>query len=284
MENLRVALAQLNTTVGDFDSNIQLILDSATTAKANGADVVIFPELALTGYPPEDLLLRRPFIDEAMSKLQFLAEQANSLPPLVVGCLDFNQYLYNSAAVLSEGKIQGVYHKQMLPNYGVFDEERYFHAGDSTEMFLIGGVLIGVTICEDMWYPEGPVRQLSLEGAQIILNLNASPFHSGKTEYRERMISTRATDNTVAIAYVNQVGGQDDLVFDGNSIVVDAKGNVIDRAASMCDDLLIVDIAVNEIAQQQLHESRLRRVALSTPKKTPILISNTAERTLEPLK
>tara|TARA_B100000686_G_C16749462_1_gene951547 strand:- start:712 stop:2094 length:1383 start_codon:yes stop_codon:yes gene_type:complete len=164
----------------------------------------------------------------------------------------------------------------MLPNYGVFDEERYFHAGDSTEMFLIGGVLIGVTICEDMWYPEGPVRQLSLEGAQIILNLNASPFHSGKTEYRERMISTRATDNTVAIAYVNQVGGQDDLVFDGNSIVVDAKGNVIDRAASMCDDLLIVDIAVNEIAQQQLHESRLRRVALSTPKKTPILISNTA--------
>ena len=274
MKNLRVALAQLNTTVGDFDSNIRLILDAATKAKESDADVVIFPELAITGYPPEDLLLRRPFIDQAMTKLKSLAEQAKNLPPIVVGCLDFEQHLYNSAAVLYEGKIQGIYHKQMLPNYGVFDEERYFQSGDSIEMFEIGGVLTGVTICEDMWYPEGPVRQLSLEGAQIILNLNASPFHAGKTDYRERMISTRATDNTVAIAYVNQVGGQDDLVFDGNSIVVDAKGNVIGRASSMCDDLLVVDIAVDEIAQQQLHESRLRRVVTSTSVKPPVLISS----------
>ena len=274
MKNLRVGLAQLNTTVGDFDSNIRLILDAATKAKESDADVVIFPELAITGYPPEDLLLRRPFIDQAMAKLKSLAEQAKNLPPIVVGCLDFEQHLYNSAAVLYEGKIQGIYHKQMLPNYGVFDEERYFQSGDSIEMFEIGGVLTGVTICEDMWYPEGPVRQLSLEGAQIILNLNASPFHAGKTDYRERMISTRATDNTVAIAYVNQVGGQDDLVFDGNSIVVDAKGNVIGRASSMCDDLLVVDIAVDEIAQQQLHESRLRRVVTSTSVKPPVLISS----------
>jgi NAD+ synthase (glutamine-hydrolysing) len=274
MKNLRVGLAQLNTTVGDFDSNIRLILDAATKAKESDADVVIFPELAITGYPPEDLLLRRPFIDQAMAKLKSLAEQAKNLPPIVVGCLDFEQHLYNSAAVLYEGKIQGIYHKQMLPNYGVFDEERYFQSGNSIEMFEIGGVLTGVTICEDMWYPEGPVRQLSLEGAQIILNLNASPFHAGKTDYRERMISTRATDNTVAIAYVNQVGGQDDLVFDGNSIVVDAKGNVIGRASSMCDDLLVVDIAVDEIAQQQLHESRLRRVVTSTSVKPPVLISS----------
>ena len=274
MKNLRVGLAQLNTTVGDFDSNIRLILDAAMKAKESDADVVIFPELAITGYPPEDLLLRRPFIDQAMTKLKSLAEQAKNLPPIVVGCLDFEQHLYNSAAVLYEGKIQGIYHKQMLPNYGVFDEERYFQSGDSIEMFEIGGVLTGVTICEDMWYPEGPVRQLSLEGAQIILNLNASPFHAGKTDYRERMISTRATDNTVAIAYVNQVGGQDDLVFDGNSIVVDAKGNVIGRASSMCDDLLVVDIAVDEIAQQQLHESRLRRVVTSTSVKPPVLISS----------
>ena len=174
MKNLRVGLAQLNTTVGDFDSNIRLILDAAMKAKESDADVVIFPELAITGYPPEDLLLRRPFIDQAMTKLKSLAEQAKNLPPIVVGCLDFEQHLYNSAAVLYEGKIQGIYHKQMLPNYGVFDEERYFQSGDSIEMFEIGGVLTGVTICEDMWYPEGPVRQLSLEGAQIILNLNAS--------------------------------------------------------------------------------------------------------------
>lgn len=274
MKNLRVGLAQLNTTVGDFDSNIRLILDAATKAKESDTDVVIFPELAITGYPPEDLLLRRPFIDQAMTKLKSLAEQAKNLPPIVVGCLDFKQHLYNSAAVLYEGKIQGIYHKQMLPNYGVFDEERYFQSGDSIEMFEIGGVLTGVTICEDMWYPEGPVRQLSLEGAQIILNLNASPFHAGKTDYRERMISTRATDNTVAIAYVNQVGGQDDLVFDGNSIVVDAKGNVIGRASSMCDDLLVVDIAVDEIAQQQLHESRLRRVVTSASAKPPVFISS----------
>ena len=263
MKNLRVGLAQLNTTVGDFDSNIRLILDAATKAKESDADVVIFPELAITGYPPEDLLLRRPFIDKAMTKLESLAKQAKNLPPIVVGCLDFEQHLYNSAAVLYEGKIQGIYHKQMLPNYGVFDEERYFQSGDSIKMFEIGGVLTGITICEDMWYPEGPVRQLSLEGAQIILNLNASPFHAGKTDYRERMISTRATDNTVAIAYVNQVGGQDDLVFDGNSIVVDAKGNIIGRASAMCEDLLVVDIAVDEIAQQQLHESRLRKAAKS---------------------
>jgi len=276
MKNLRVALAQLNTTVGDFDSNIRLILDAAKKAKESNADVVIFPELTITGYPPEDLLLRTSFIDEAMTKLQFLAEQAKSLPPLVVGCLDFKQHLYNSAAVLYEGKIQGIYHKQMLPNYGVFDEERYFQSGNSIEMFEIGGVLVGITICEDMWYPEGPVRQLSLEGAQVILNLNASPFHAGKTEYRERMISTRATDNTVVIAYVNQVGGQDDLVFDGNSLVIDAKGNIIDRASSMCEDLLVVDIAVNEITQQRLHESRLRRVVTSTSIKPPIFVSDSA--------
>ena len=259
MQKLRVALAQLNTTIGDFDGNHARIIEAAQQAADSQADVVVYPELALTGYPPEDLLIRGSFIDEAQRRLERLAEEAQGLPPLVVGCLDYDGHLYNSAAVLYDGEVAGMYHKQMLPNYGVFDEERYFHAGQGTQVFEIAGVPMGITVCEDMWYPGGPDRAQALAGAQVILNLNASPFHAEKTEYRERMISTRAADSTVAVVYVNQVGGQDELVFDGNSMVVDAEGRLVARGASMKEDLLVVDIAVDEIVQEQLHESRLRR-------------------------
>jgi NAD+ synthase (glutamine-hydrolysing) len=284
VQKLRVALAQLNTTIGDFDGNHTLILEAAQQAAESQADVVVYPELALTGYPPEDLLIRSSFIDGARWRLERLAAVAQGLPPLVVGCLDYDGHLYNAAAVLHDGRVAGMYRKQMLPNYGVFDEERYFHAGQGTQVFQIGGVPMGITVCEDMWYPGGPARAQALAGAQVILNLNASPFHAEKTEYRERMISTRAADSTVAVVYVNQVGGQDELVFDGNSMVVDAEGRLIARGASMKEDLLIVDIAVDEIVQEQLHESRLRRGRQTEQllKPAPISVAFEGERELLP--
>ena len=283
MHNLRVALAQLNTTVGDFDGNHALILEAAREAAQSDADLVVYPELALIGYPPEDLLIRGAFIDEAQERLLALAEESRGLPPLIVGCLDFDDHLYNSAAVLHDGKVVGIYHKQMLPNYGVFDEERYFHPGHELSLFEIGGVPVGVTVCEDMWYPGGPARAQALAGAQVILNLNASPFHADKSRYRERMISTRAADNTVAVVYVNQVGGQDELVFDGNSLVVDAEGATVARGASMAPDLLIADIPVDEIVQHQLHESRLRRHRLPEHRVEPIAVSAPFEGDRAPL-
>jgi NAD+ synthase (glutamine-hydrolysing) len=290
VHHLRVALAQLNTTVGDFDGNQTLILDAARRAAEFEVDLVVTPELAMTGYPPEDLLIRGDFIDEARERLLILAEETRGLPPLVVGCLDFEDHLYNSAAVLHDGQVVGMYHKQMLPNYGVFDEERYFHPGHEVHLFEIGGVPVGVTVCEDMWFPGGPAREQALAGAQVIVNLNASPFHADKSRYRERMISARAADNTVAVVYVNQIGGQDELIFDGNSLVVDAEGATIARGASMKEDLLIADIPIDEIVQHQLHESRLRRARLPEHRVQPIAVTapfdgdrvELPERSLEP--
>jgi NAD+ synthase (glutamine-hydrolysing) len=259
MQTLRVALAQLNTTIGDFEGNRTKILEAARRGAAAGADVIAFPELAVTGYPPEDQLLRPAFIEEAERQLQLLASEAAGLPPLVVGCLDFADHLYNAAAVIHDGAVLGRYHKQCLPNYGVFDEERYFQPGRETLVCSIGGIDVGITICEDAWYP-GPVQDAAVAGAEVVININASPFHAGKTRFRERMIATRATDNTVAIAYVNQVGGQDELVFDGNSVVIDARGSVVARGASMDEDLVVFDLIVEEIVRLQLHDNRLRQM------------------------
>lgn len=260
MHSLRVALAQINTTIGDFEGNRALILDAARRAAEQDADLVAYPELAITGYPPEDELLRPAFLADAEAALQHLAAEARDLPPLVVGCLTFDQHLYNSAAILFGGQVVARYHKQRLPNYGVFDEERYFQAGEEGLVCVIGGVEVGITVCEDAWYPGGPVSDAAIAGAKVVVNINASPFHYGKTRSRERMIATRAADNTVAIAYVNQVGGQDELVFDGNSFAVDATGELIARAASLREDLIVVDLPVEETVRLQLHDSRLRRM------------------------
>jgi NAD+ synthase (glutamine-hydrolysing) len=256
---LRVALAQINTTIGDFEGNRSRILDAAQRAAEQDADLVAFPELAITGYPPEDQLLRGAFIDDATACLQQLAREADGLPPLVVGCLDFDRQLYNGAALIHGGEVVDTYRKQRLPNYGVFDEERYFHPGHAVRIYEIAGVPVGITVCEDIWYPGGPAREAALLGAQVIVNINASPFHAAKHRYREQMVTTRASDNTVAIAYVNQVGGQDELVFDGNSMVIDPSGEMLARGASMREDLVVADIPVEEVVQRQLHESRLRR-------------------------
>jgi len=283
METLRVALAQLNTTVGDFEGNRAKILDAATRAAEAGADLVAYPELAITGYPPEDLLIRAPFIDRAQTELAELAHDAARLPPLIVGCLHFERHLYNAAAVLHAGRIAGVYHKHELPNYGVFDEHRYFQAGDEAPLFLIGGVEVGVTICEDIWFPGGPMREQALAGAQVIVNINASPFHAGKTRQRERMIATRASDNGVAVAYVNQVGGQDELVFDGNSIVLGPTGELIARGASMEEDVVLVDIPLAQVRQAQLRDPRLRRERTSEHGARPVLVTEGAAEQRAPL-
>ena len=273
MQTLRVALAQINTTVGDLAGNAARIIEAARRADAAGADLVAFPELALTGYPPEDLLVRAPFIEDATAALARLAVEAKGLPPLIVGCVEFDHQLYNAAAVLYDGRILGTYRKHFLPNYGVFDEYRYFQPGDEEPLFLIAGVEVGITICEDLWYPAGPTRDEALAGARLVVNINASPYHHGKTAVRERMVATRAADHTVAIAYVNQVGGQDELVFDGNSLVLGPDGELIARGASMAEDLVLADIPIGQVVQRQLHDARLRRERGTERPPAPTLVT-----------
>lgn len=270
MQTLRVALAQLNTTIGDLDGNRAKILDAARRAAAQGVDLVAFSELAITGYPPEDQLLRSAFIEDAARSLETLAAEAKGLPPLIVGCVEFAQHLYNAAAVVHDGRVVATYRKQRLPNYGVFDEERYFQPGAEALIVMVAGVPVGLSICEDAWYPGGPITDLAIAGAAVVVNINGSPFHAGKARDRERMLATRAADNTVALAYVNQVGGQDELVFDGNSVIFDASGAVVARGASMEEDLLVADLLVEELLQRQLHESRLRRLRGFSQPSTPV--------------
>jgi len=273
MQTLRVALAQINTTVGDFAGNASLVLEYGRRGAEAGADLVAFPELTLTGYPPEDLLIRAPFIDDAQRALDRLAAEANGLPPLLVGCIEFDRQLYNSAAMIHDGRVLGTYRKHFLPNYGVFDEYRYFQPGEQASLFLIGGIEVGVTICEDIWFPGGPLRMEALAGARLVVNINASPFHAGKPHVRDRMVATRAADNTVSIAWVNQVGGQDELVFDGNSAVFGPDGEVLAHAASMEEDFLVVDVPVGQVVQRQLHDVRLRRDRREGEQLQPIVVT-----------
>ena len=252
MRRLRIGLAQINTTVGDFAGNRARILEAARRASERGADLVAFPELAVTGYPPEDLLLRASFVEEAEAALRTLAREADGLPPLIAGCVEWDGALYNAAAVVHGGAVLGLHRKQRLPNYGVFDERRYFRPGRETPRFAIGGVEVAATVCEDIWYADGPARDAALAGAEVIVNLNASPFHAGKTRERERMLAVRAADNRVAIAYVNQVGGQDELVFDGNSLAIGPRGEMLARGASMREDLVVADIDVDAVRQARL--------------------------------
>ena len=277
MRPLRVALAQINTTVGDFDGNRARILAAARAAADRDADVVAFPELAITGFPPEDLLLRAPFIEEAQRALERLLVETRGLPPLIVGAPEYDGALFNAALILHEGRVLGSHRKQRLPNYGVFDDERYFQPGSETPRFVIGGVEVAATVCEDVWYPDGPAREAALAGALVVININHSPFHSGKRRERERMLTTRAVDNHVAIVYVNQVGGQDEIVLDGNSLVIGADGAVLARGASFEEDVVVVDIPVRAVVQARLHESRLRRERPAAAPAPTILVSGRRE-------
>ncbi len=257
MTTLRVALAQINTTVGDLDGNVAKVIEYGKRARDLGADVVAFPELTIPGYPPEDLLLRRNFIEDNRKALDRVAA---SLPGIaaVVGFVDSDSDIYNAAAVLYDGRVAGVYRKEFLPNYGVFDEKRYFRAGERPQVFEIAGASVGVNICEDIWYPEGPTQAQAFAGAQVIVNINGSPFYHGKRRFRERMVGTRASDNAVYMCYVNLVGGQDELVFDGNSTVYDQDGDIIAHAPAFEESLLTVDLDIDLLALRRLHQP-LRR-------------------------
>ncbi len=257
---LRVALAQLNPTVGDLDGNLAKLIDAYDRAEAAGCDIVAFPELSTTGYPPEDLVLKPGFVADNLAVLSKLAARTGRCAA-VVGFVDQGRDLYNAAALCANGEIIGRYHKRLLPNATVFDEARYFtpgHMSDPLELYVIGGVKVGISICEDIWSPFGPVAEQAAAGAELSININGSPFHAGKSAERERMLATRASDSHTAIVYVNQVGGQDELVFDGASVVFDHEGNLLARAPQFHEALLIVDVPVPPVYRKRLLDPRGR--------------------------
>lgn len=258
---LRLALAQLNVTVGDLDGNTAKIIAAIDEAKGAGAGMVAFPELAITGYPPEDLLLKPAFVAENIARLRAIAPHTRGIVA-VVGFVDAAEDIFNAAAVLADGEWVGTYHKRYLPNYGVFDEDRYFLPGRSAPVFRFGEVPIGVTICEDIWYPVGPSTLQALAGARLIVNINGSPYHRGKQATREKMLATRAMDSDLYLAYVNMVGGQDELVFDGGSLIVDPSGKVIARAPQFAEHLLIADLDLGAVFRSRLHDPLRRKERL----------------------
>ena len=254
---MRLALAQLNAVVGDLDGNRERIVSWLAAARGQGADLVVFPELAVTGYPPEDLLLRPGFVAAARNSLGEIARECTGIVALV-GVPLYERDLHNCCAVLADGAVQGVYRKRYLPNYGVFDEHRYFAPGRDLVLLQLGDVLLGPTICEDVWEPGPPATDLALAGAQLLVNLSASPFHVGKAEEREEMLVTRARDNACFLAFCNLVGGQDELVFDGHSVVLDDAGEVIARAPGFEEALLVVDLDPAEVIARRLRDVRRR--------------------------
>ena len=283
MRQLRCALAQINSTVGDLDGNAALIAAQIEAAEAAGADLVAFPELALTGYPPEDLVLRRGFVEANLAALERVRDATSGLHvTAIVGFVDYAHDVFNAAAVLHDGELRGVYHKQYLPNYGVFDEARYFRSGAGVQLFEIAGAKVGVTICEDIWYSSGPMQDQCLAGAELIVNINGSPFHAGKSRQREHMLATRAADNAVMTAYCNLVGGQDHLIFDGGSAVFGPGGELLARAEVFTEQLLTVDLDVDEVNQVRLHDPRLRRLAQTQADVTHVGEPLDAERPAAP--
>ena len=257
---MRLLLAQINTVVGDLDGNAERIRGRLAEAKDQQADLVVFPELAVTGYPPEDLLLRPSFVQAAQAKAEALAREARGIVALI-GVPWFDRDLYNACAVCAAGEIKTVYRKRFLPNYGVFDEDRYFATGRDLVLLEHGGTLVGPTICEDMWQPGPPATDLALAGAQLLVNLSASPFHLLRDREREEMFATRARDNSCLVAFCNSVGGQDELLFDGNSLVLDEEGHLLARGPSFEEALLVVDIEPADAIGRRLRDVRRRALA-----------------------
>jgi NAD+ synthase (glutamine-hydrolysing) len=273
-------MAQIDPLVGDIAGNTRLMKSAIKEARKAGADLVVFPELAVTGYPPEDLLLKPRFIADNQQALDELARECagiaavvgyvgqgsalkQKLLPLSVVSADKRE-LYNAAAILADRRCIATYCKRLLPNYGVFDEGRYFHPGRSLPLLSLCGVTLGVNICEDIWFPDGPTRIQAMAGAEVIVNINASPFHIGKSRFREQMLATRARENGVIVTYTNTVGGQDELIFDGNSVIVDQNGEVVARAKAFEEDLLVADLNVDGVARTSLVHGRRK----SLPRKS----------------
>lgn len=277
MRTFRIAMAQINPTVGDIAGNTRLIKAWIKDARKVKADLVAFPELAVTGYPPEDLLLKPGFVDDNRRALDDIAREcsgivavvgyvgqgtmvrAKSGPPSVVSA-DRHE-LYNAAAIIADRRPVATYSKWLLPNYGVFDEGRYFHPGRRLPLVGLRGVTIAVNICEDIWFPDGPTRAQAAAGADVIVNINASPFHMGKSRFREQMLVTRARENGVIVTYTNTVGGQDELIFDGNSVILDQTGEVIARGPAFQEDLIVADLNVEAVARGRMAHGRKRSLS-----------------------
>ena len=257
---MRLALAQINSVVGDVDGNAARVVDWLGRARAENADLVLFPELVVTGYPPEDLLLRPGFIRAARRAVDEIAKAAHGVTALV-GSPHLDRDLFNACYVLAHGEVRCVYRKRYLPNYGVFDEDRYFASGYDNLLLRFGDVLVGPTICEDLWQPGPPATDLALAGAQLIANISASPFHVGKDREREEMLRVRATDNSCFVALCNSVGGQDELIFDGHSVVLDDEGAVLARARGFEEELLVVDVEPVAAVGRRLRDVRRRALA-----------------------
>jgi NAD+ synthase (glutamine-hydrolysing) len=257
---MRIALAQMNTVVGDLDGNRERIVGRLEEAREAGADLVLFPELAVTGYPPEDLLLRPGFLRAAARSLDEIAAQTRGLTALI-GTPHLDRDLFNACAVCSDGAVKAIYRKQFLPNYGVFDEDRYFQPGRDLVLLRCGETLIGPTVCEDIWQPGPPATDLALAGAHVVANISASPFHLDKGAEREEMLATRARDNSCWIAFVNAVGAQDELIFDGHSLVLDQDGRIVARAPAFEEALVVVDVDATTAIGRRLRDARRRALA-----------------------
>jgi NAD+ synthase (glutamine-hydrolysing) len=267
MRTLRIGLCQINTTVGDIEGNTKKILDYIAKGKKVGADLLVFPEMAVTGYPPEDLLLMPKFIEANLRAVNKIAKATTSIT-VIVGFVHKDGDIFNSAALLHNGKMIDVYSKTYLPNYGVFDEDRYFQVGKENFIFTLKSTPIGLSICEDLWYPGDPIRTQALYGgAELIVNISSSPYHAGKSIFRDKMISTRASDNMAMVAYCNLVGGQDELVFDGGSLIIDQKGELIVRGKQFEEDLVLADLDMEAVFRMRLHDPRIRRERFSEEEK-----------------
>ncbi len=291
MRSLRVAMVQMNVTVGDIEGNVQRVIGWLKDAKKAKADLVAFPELAITGYPPEDLLLNPRFLASNRRALDEIVSHCSGITAVVgyVGQGPISparakrpmavpagrHELYNAAAIIANRRVVTTYCKLYLPNYGVFDESRYFHPGRRMPVVVLNGTVIGVNICEDMWVPEGPTRAQAAAGAEVIVNINASPFHMGKGRFREQMLATRARENGVLVAYTNMVGGQDELVFDGNSLILDHTGDVILRGRAFEEDFLIADLNLGAVARSPLAHGRRKWPSQSPARTERVVISET---------
>jgi NAD+ synthase (glutamine-hydrolysing) len=256
--SLRVLVAQIDLTVADFAGNTARIVEVLEQARAAGVDLAVFPELAVSGYPPEDLLLRPSFLAASEKAIETLGPHTAGLTA-IVGFAHRDRDLFNAAAILHDGQLRDVYHKVHLPNYSVFDEARYFRSGDRFPVYVRAGVRIGVSICEDIWQPVGPPQFQALAGAEVLVNVSASPYFRGKGDRRERMLATRAADSAAFVVFCNLVGGQDELVFDGHSLVIGPDGCLLDRGASFAEDVFIIDLPVEEAFRQRLLDPRHRQ-------------------------
>ena len=282
----RVALAQINTTVGDIPGNTAVMLEYVQRAQDIQADLLAFPEMSTTGYPPEDLLFKPSFLRENVAAMEKIVAASRGIA-VVVGYVQFGTDISNAAALGYDGKLIDSYQKMCLPNYGVFDEERYFRRGDTCPVYVINGVGVGVNICEDIWYPVGPIAVQREAGAELIVNINASPFHAGKRDYREKMIATRAADNELFVAYLNTVGGQDELVFDGASLVYNMNGGLVSRGPAFTEAMVVADLDIEAVFRSRLRDPRPRKEnstilqEIGTPRTVHVSGIQTKERPLQ---